>query len=232
MANEVTVFERSKRIFKDDIELEGSLLGPSTSYSSASSKQVVGPDLTLAAGAGRNIGDGTSFLAPIMGNVLGANLTKTGTYIAGLIGAFSVTGAKGSHLQVAGVLGIIMDTVTDADGAVVALIDGDSGVTKAEAAFAYRMNNSTAGSGVNFGLDLFHAAHDGFNEAAILKADLRLSKEVCVLQGAGVPTDGVAGTGAGVTEIGSIYLDRTNGEAYINAGTKASPTWKKITRAA
>lgn len=50
--------------------------------------------------------------------------------------------------------------------------------------------------------------------------------------GAGVPTDGTSGDGAGHSEIGDKYRDQTNGDVYINAGTKASPTWKLVTRAA
>jgi len=52
---------------------------------------------------------------------------------------------------------------------------------------------------------------------------------VLLITGAGVPTDNV--TGADVTEIGSLYLDSTNGKAYINGGTKALPVWKLITSA-
>jgi hypothetical protein len=48
--------------------------------------------------------------------------------------------------------------------------------------------------------------------------------------GAGAPTDGT--TGANVADIGSRYTDVTNANLYINAGTRASPTWKLVTRAA
>jgi hypothetical protein len=48
--------------------------------------------------------------------------------------------------------------------------------------------------------------------------------------GAGAPTDGT--TGANVAGIGSRYTDVTNANLYINAGTRASPTWKLVTRAA
>ena len=48
--------------------------------------------------------------------------------------------------------------------------------------------------------------------------------------GAGAPTD--ATTGANVAGIGSQYTDVTNANLYINGGTKASPTWKLVTRAA
>lgn len=51
-----------------------------------------------------------------------------------------------------------------------------------------------------------------------------------IFTNAGVPSNGT--TGANRAGIGSICIDTTNAEAYINAGTLASPTWKKITRAA
>jgi hypothetical protein len=46
--------------------------------------------------------------------------------------------------------------------------------------------------------------------------------------GAGVPTSGAAGTGAGTAEIGSIYSDTTNKVNYENIGTKASPSWAPL----
>lgn len=194
--------------------------------------QPIAPDLNLAVAAGSNTSADPKFLAAGMGNLIGNALTRLANYLAGWIGAYSITGVKATTYPTGALMGIVMDEVTDVDGAVTAVVDGDSGVTKANAAFKYMMNNSTGGSGVDYGLDLFSAAHDGFAEAAVLKSDLRLSKEVCVLNDAGVPVDGGAGTGAGFAQIGSLYLDRTNGNGYLNAGTKASPTWKLITRAA
>lgn len=51
---------------------------------------------------------------------------------------------------------------------------------------------------------------------------------------AGTPVDGAVGTGtgAGFAGIGSRFTDTTSGNLYINAGTKASPVWKLVTRAA
>lgn len=194
------------------------------SYSGTPSMQILAPDLTLGAAAGKNHPD-TAHLAAVMGHVLGDALTKTGVYLAGLIGKYTVTGAKGTHYPAGGVLGIIGDLVTEADGAFVAVIDGDSGVTKAGAAFKARARNSTVGSGFDFGVDLHDPAADGYNALAILKADLRLSNEVCVLNGAGAPVDGVAGTGAGFAGPGSLYVRTSNGIWYSNTNTKASPTW-------
>lgn len=59
-----------------------------------------------------------------------------------------------------------------------------------------------------------------------------LGDDVVYFQGAGVPVDGTSGTGAGMAGKGSLYIDRTNANHYINGNTKASPTWKLVTRAA
>lgn len=204
--------------------------GPSATYSGTASYQPVGVDLTLGAAAGKT-GD-TAYLSPIMGNLMGASLTKTGNYLGGLIGAYGITGTMATTYPAGAVLAQISDGVTDVDGAVVAYIDGDSAVTKANAAFKAMANNSNAGSGFNYGLDLTSASHDGFNALAILKADLRLSNDVCVLQGSGAPVDGT--TGATFAGPGSLYIrvSGSSSDAYINCNTKASPTWKLITRAA
>jgi hypothetical protein len=135
-------------------------------------------------------------------------------------------------------MGIVMDGVTEADGAVVAVIDGSdpSSITRANAAFAARMNNNNAGSGVDFGLDLYDPGRDstiltgGGEPLAIAKAILRTPSQVCILEGAGVPVDGTTGDNFAAT--GSIYIDMTNGEAYINTGAIDAPVWKKITHAA
>jgi hypothetical protein len=48
---------------------------------------------------------------------------------------------------------------------------------------------------------------------------------------AGAPSNGTSGTGAGIAGPGSLCVDTTNFNLYINAGTLASPTWKLVTRA-
>lgn len=222
----LTVTETGTTIASTTIATGESILADSTEYSGTDSYQPIAPDLNLAAAAGSNDGADPSFLAAVMGNVLGATLTDAANYLGGVIGHYSVTGTKATTYPAGAVLGGISDGVTEADGAFVAYIDGDGSQTIANAAFKAMMNNSTGGSGFNYGLDLFGAAHDGYNELAILKAAIRLDKEVCILQGAGAPTNAV--TGANFAQIGSTYLDRTNGNAYINRNTKASPTWRQI----
>lgn len=58
------------------------------------------------------------------------------------------------------------------------------------------------------------------------------ASDVVDITGAGAPVDGTSGSGAGVAGPGSRYTDTTNKNLYINANTKASPTWKLVTRAA
>lgn len=210
------------------VSMSGTLQG-SSPYSGKSSYQDVGVDLTLGAAAGKT-GD-TAFLAPIMGNVFGSTLTKLGNYLGGLIGHYSITGTKATTFPAGAVLAGIGDGVTAADGAVVAYIDGDSAQTNCGAMFKVRSNNSTPGSGPDFGLDLQDASHDGFQpvDAAFYKsAPVRLVGDVCLLVGSGNPTNGT--TGAGVTGPGSLYFDVAiaTKAVYVNSNTKASPTWTAL----
>jgi hypothetical protein len=202
-----------------------------TEYSGTDSHQFIEADLNLAAGAGSADGADPSFLAGVMGNVLGADLTKDANYIGGVIGHYNVTGTKATTYPAGAVLAGIGDTVTQADGAVVAYIDGDSGQTNAEAAFKVMSQNSTAASGFDYGVDLQDAAHDGYsavNNAFYKKAALRLTEDVVLKLNAGAPTDGASGTGNGYAGPGSLLVDYTNAKLYINNGSKASPTWTVV----
>lgn len=143
-------------------------------HTGTSSHQSIAADLTLGSTVGKDVSN-TAHLAAIMGNLFGNLLSKTGNYLAGVIGKFSVTGAQASHYQAGGVLGIIGDGVTAADGAMVAVLDGDSARTNANAAFAVRSNNSVPGSGFAFGVDLKGATHDGFPAVAYLTGEIRFS---------------------------------------------------------
>lgn len=204
----------------------------SVKHEGEKSFQIVAADLELSADSGKDITDGTAFLAPIMGNLLGTTLTKTGNYLAGLIGAYSILGLKAAVNGVAGVMGIIMDGVTDADAAVLAVLDGDSLQTKCNAMFGVKKNNSIAGSNPNYGMDLAGPAHNGFSILAYLKAALRLDNNVVVMTGTGAPTDGGAGTGLNFAGPGSLFTNITAGNIYIQTGLISSPVWKLITRAA
>ena len=197
-------------------------------YTAAASFQLLAADLTLAPGAGTSDAGDSSFLGAAMGNILGSNLTKTHNYVGGVIGHYSVTGTNASTYPVGAVLGGISDGTTTADGAFVAYIDGDSALTTAGAGFKVMNNNSTPGSGFDFGVDLQDAAHDGYaavDEDFYNKAPLRLVRDVVVLVNDGAPTSGPTGTGAGTAGTGSLYVNTTSGVLYINTGSMASPSW-------
>lgn len=49
---------------------------------------------------------------------------------------------------------------------------------------------------------------------------------ICIMAGAGAPTNGTSGTGVGRCGPGSVYADVTNKTIYNNTNTMASPTWE------
>lgn len=61
---------------------------------------------------------------------------------------------------------------------------------------------------------------------------LDAANSVWKLSAVGTPVDGTSGTGAGWAGPGSEFTDVTGANLYVNGGTKASPTWKLVTRAA
>lgn len=197
-------------------------------YAGSASFQPVASDLTLEAAAGKN-SPNSAFLAAIMGNLHGADLTKTGNILAGTIGEDSVTGTQATLFAKGGVIGIIADGVSASDGAVVALLDGDDGGTTTPfAMFKAIKLNSTSGNNPQYGLDLLSAV-SGFLALVPTKADIRMADDVCILHGSGAPTDGV--TGANFAGPGSEYIRTGTGDHYFNTNTKASPSWKLVTHA-
>jgi hypothetical protein len=192
------------------------------------SGQMVPADLTVGVDAGKDSPD-TAFIAPIMGNIHGDSLTKTGNYLGGVIGEDSITGAQATLVAKGGIIGIVADGVSVSDGAVLAILDGDGGgATTPLAMFKAIKLNSTGGNNPQYGLDLLSAVA-GFLALVPSKADIRCANDLCFLQGAGAPTNGV--TGANFAGTGSQYVNTTAGDSYINAGSKAVPAWKAITHA-
>ena len=155
------------------VDTDNSAVSTTETHSGSGSHQSVAADLTLASAAGDN--SDTSFLGAIMGNLFGGTLTKTKNYLGGLIGAYSITGTKATTYPAGAVLGQITDGVTEADGAFVAYIDGDSSLTTARAAYTVMHNNSTPGSGFAVGVDLQGASHDGYSAVSYSTAELRFS---------------------------------------------------------
>lgn len=152
-------------------DLSGTLLASAGAHS----YQLVSADLTLEAGAGSSAADNPKFLAGGMLSIHGDTLTGTANYLGGVIGQYDVPGAKSTTYPSGAVLAMIADGTTDVDGAVVAFIDGDGSQTNAGAAFTVRNNNSIAGSGFAYGLDLKGATHDGYPAVAYIDGEIRFS---------------------------------------------------------
>jgi hypothetical protein len=167
----------------------------------------------------------------IRGTISGSNLVRTSNYMAGVVGIYNITGTNTSTFPKAGVTGFIADTTVTADAAVMAYLDGDGGNTRARAGFGITMQNTTASSGFEYGMDLNMSDIDPTVPYVrpYKKAEWRVSNDVVFLTGAGVPTNGV--TGAGFAGIGSMCIDVTAGKMYLNGGTKSAPVWKIVTSA-
>ena len=58
-------------------------------------------------------------------------------------------------------------------------------------------------------------------------AGFAMANSVLIFSKAGVPSDGTSGDGVGLAGPGSLCVDATNKDVYMNTGTKASPTWTK-----
>lgn len=207
-------------------------------YGGEGSFQSFAGDLILSPGAGTSgVGD-TSFLAGMMGNILGANLTDTHNYIAGVIGAYNITGTNASTYQKAGVLGLIGDGTITADGAFIAIIDGDSAITVANAAFGVASNNSVPGSGFQYGLDLYGPAHDGYNALSLLTAEIRLSSQLEIYTGSAATRAAVRAQVTDVAPVGSVYVGTgavgtTKPNFYIKVLNAAADTdWERVVTAA
>jgi hypothetical protein len=128
----------------------------------------------------------------------------------------------------AGVMGTINTNTLSGDAAVMAFMDGDSGVTTARCAFGVAMAQTTAGSGFEYGIDL--KMQDPVADAggpsgvkAYTKANIRMEDDVVVMVDAGAPTNGT--TGDNFAGTGSLYVDSTAGKLYINTGAISNPTW-------
>jgi hypothetical protein len=165
-----------------------------------------------------------------MGNLLGDALTKENNYLAGLIGALSVTGARGTVLPFAAVLGILMDGSVNADAIIQAHIDGGdpSTQTNARAAFGVSVFNNHADSGVEFGVDLFYtpgAAVDALLSGtaigfAVSKAALRFPNEQWLVTLTTAITANVTTTTAPAGSIGITSHATGVGAIFVSDGSK------------
>jgi hypothetical protein len=96
------------------------------------------------------------------------------------------------------------------------------------------MAQTTAGSGFEYGIDLKMqdpVADGGGTPSTIpyTKANIRMEDDVVVMVNTGVPVDGT--TGDNFAGPGSMYIDSTAGNLYLQTGLITSPVWKLVTRA-
>jgi hypothetical protein len=161
--------------------------------------------------------------------------STTFNHVAGVVGNFAVIGTYNNNGLMAGVMGIINTNTLSGDAAVMAFMAGDSGVTTARCAFGVAMAQTTGGSGFDYGIDLKmqDPVADGGGPSAVIpykKANIRMEDDVVVMVDAGAPVDGT--TGDNFAGIGSMYIDSTAGNLYLQTGVITSPVWKLVTRAA
>jgi hypothetical protein len=152
--------------------------------------------------------------------------TTTFNHIAGVAGEFAVIGSYTNNALMAGVMGIINTNTLSGDAAVMAFMDGDSGVTTCRAAFGVAMAQTTPGSGFEFGIDLKmqDPIADGGGSSGVIaytKANIRMEDDVVVMVDAGVPVNGT--TGDNFAGTGSLYVDSTAGVLYINTRRNQQP---------
>jgi hypothetical protein len=124
--------------------------------------------------------------------------TTTFNHIAGVAGEFAVIGSYTNNALMAGVMGIINTNTLSGDAAVMAFMDGDSGVTTCRAAFGVAMAQTTPGSGFEFGIDLKmqDPVADGGGPSGVIaytKANIRMEDDVVVMVDAGAPVNGTTG---------------------------------------
>jgi hypothetical protein len=160
--------------------------------------------------------------------------TTNFNHMAGVVGNFAVIGTYSNNGLMAGVMGIVNTNTLSGDAAVMAFMAGDSGVTTARAAFGVAMAQTTGGSGFDYGIDLKmqDPIADGGGPSGVIpykKANIRMEDDVVVMVDAGAPVDGT--TGDNFAGIGSMYIDSTAGNLYLQTGVITSPVWKLVTRA-
>jgi hypothetical protein len=156
--------------------------------------------------------------------------STTFNHMAGTVGEFAVIGTYANFGLMAGVMGTINTNTLSGDAAVMAFMDGDSGVTTARCAFGVAMAQTTAGSGFTFGLDL--KMQDPVADAggpsgviAYKTAEIRLADDAAAAPVVIKVGNFVDGAASGVGK-GSLGIDSTDGLLFVS---DASGNWQAVT---
>ena len=163
------------------------------------------------------------------GTPFSAAPSTTFNHMAGTVGEFAVIGTYANNGLMAGVMGIINTNTLSGDAAVMAFMDGDSGLTNARCAFGVAMAQTTGGSGFDYGIDLKmqDPILDGGGPSGVIPyktAEIRLAND-----GAAAPvvikvgnfTDGAA---SGVGK-GSLGIDSTEGLLFVS---DSAGLWQQV----
>ena len=163
------------------------------------------------------------------GTPFSAAPSTTFNHMAGTVGEFAVIGTYANNGLMAGVMGIINTNTLSGDAAVMAFMDGDSGLTTARCAFGVAMAQTTGGSGFDYGIDLKmqDPVLDGGGPSGVIPyktAEIRLAND-----GAAAPvvikvgnfTDGAA---SGVGK-GSLGIDSTDGLLFVS---DSAGLWQQV----
>ncbi|HLG90987.1 MAG TPA: hypothetical protein VI336_02390 [Candidatus Saccharimonadales bacterium] len=171
--------------------------------------QGVWADVTLPAAAMTG-----SYHGGIMGNVFGTNVGDTDSAMFGVLGKYTIDGTNASTEPKGGVIGEVAGdpVTTTADGAVIAVLGGDAGVTTADAAFKVMGQNSTAGSGFTYGLDLFNV-----NTGAYLDNDVLVGTDIRLQNG-----ETISNAVAGTIDFGGANLAKVDSAATRATGATGS----------
>jgi hypothetical protein len=150
--------------------------------------------------------------------------------MAGTVGEFAVIGTYANFGLMAGVMGTINTNTLSGDAAVMAFMDGDSGVTTCRSAFGVAMAQTTAGSGFEYGIDL--KMQDPVLDAggpsgviAYKTAEIRLADDAAAAPVVIKVGNFVDGAASGVGK-GSLGIDSTDGLLFVS---DASGNWQAVT---
>ena len=200
-----------------------SFVGPVSSNSRIAATEATTTDVTAIAGYfSETVSDAHGGAAPtyalgIYGKVVGDDYAGTDVYVAGAVGYYGITGTNATIYPSGAVIGWVGGETISAQGAFVAVLGGDAGITIAGAAFTVRSTNSTPGTYFDYGLDLYSGTIGAYSPVTINTADIRLQSGALIQTGSGDPNGSVTGTN------GSIYLRTGTGNAdttlYVCTGT-------------
>jgi hypothetical protein len=155
--------------------------------------------------------------------------STTFNHMAGTVGEFAVIGTYNNNGLMAGVMGTINTNTLSGDAAVMAFMDGDSGLTTARCAFGVAMAQTTGGSGFEYGLDLKmqDPVADGGGPSGVIPyktAEIRLADDANddpVVIKVGNFVDGAA---SGVGK-GSLGIDSTDGLLFVS---DSAGLWQQV----